>query len=134
MKNKILITGGLGFIGSNFIRKILKNKSYEVLNIDKISKVSIKNKLLKFEKYKNYSFKKCDLKNFKKLQSIIKNFKPKLVINFAAESHVDNSIKHPKEFIDSNIIGTFNLLFILNKMWVSNKPNYKFIHISTSVK
>ena len=131
MKNKIVITGGLGFIASHFIRKILKNKSYKVLNIDKISDVSISKKKLNFEHFNNYYFEKCDLKNFNKLKKIIHHFKPNIVINFAAESHVDNSIVHPKAFIDSNIIGTFNLINILNNLWKQNKPDYKFIHIST---
>ncbi len=124
--NKILVTGGLGFIGSNLISLLLKKK-FQVLNIDKVTYASNFFNTLEFKKNKKYNFIKCDLNNEKKLKNIIKNFKPDGIFNIAAETHVDRSIDGPKNFVYSNIIGTFNLLEIIRKY----KINTKLIHIST---
>ncbi len=124
--SKILVTGGLGFIGSNLINLLLK-KRYSVLNIDKITYASNFYNTREFNKNKNYKFLKCDLNNEKKLRKIIIEYNPKGIFNIAAETHVDRSIDGPKNFINSNIIGTFNLLEIIRK----NKLNTKLIHIST---
>ena len=127
--NKIIVTGGLGFIGSNFLEFILK-KNYIILNIDKITYASnlVLNK--KFKKYKNYEFKKLDLTNLNKTSSVIKSFKPNFIFHFAAESHVDNSILSPDSFLKSNVIGTFSLLEAIKKNY-SHINFKKFIHIST---
>lgn len=129
---KILVIGGLGFIGTNFINKLLKSEKYNIFNLDKISNPS--NKELIYHSSKNYFFKKIDITNQKKLFEIILNFKPNLVINFAAETHVDNSIINPESFIKTNIIGTYNLLFCL-KLFLEKNNNYqkkfRYIQIST---
>ena len=111
---KILVTGGLGFIGSNLINLLLKKK-YKVLNIDKVTYASNFYNIKEFKKNKNYKFIKCDLNNPKKLKEIIAKYKPIGIFNVAAETHVDRSIDGPKNFINSNIIGTFNILEILRK-------------------
>ena len=123
---KILVTGGLGFIGSNLINLLL-SKKYKVLNIDKVSYASNFYNTVKFKNNKNYKFVKCDLNNIKNLEKIIDKFKPQAIFNVAAETHVDRSIDGPKNFIFSNIIGTFNILEILRK----SKKKIKLIHIST---
>ena len=123
---KILVTGGLGFIGSNLINLLLK-KNYKVLNIDKVTYASNFYNIKEFKKNKNYKFIKCDLNNPKKLKEIIAKYKPIGIFNVAAETHVDRSIDGPKNFINSNIIGTFNILEILRKQ----KIKIKLIHIST---
>ena len=123
---KILVTGGLGFIGSNLINLLLKKK-YTVLNIDKVSYASNFYNTREFKDNRNYKFLKCDLNNEKKLRQIITNFKPHGIFNIAAETHVDRSIDGPKNFIYSNIVGTFNILEIIRKYNIKTK----LLHIST---
>ena len=126
---KIIVTGGLGFIGSNLI-KILLQKKYKVINIDKISYASNFYNVKNFKKNKNYSFIKCDINNKKKILNILKKNKPVGIFNIAAETHVDRSIDGPKAFINSNILGVFNLLEAFKNYSKSNNK-IKLIHIST---
>jgi len=126
---KIIVTGGLGFIGSNLI-KILLKKKFEILNVDKVSYASNFYNVKDFRNKKNYHFKKCDLGNKIKLNKIINLFKPDAIFNLAAETHVDRSIDGPQNFIDSNIVGVFNLLEVFKKFYLKNKKS-KLIHIST---
>ena len=127
--HKILVTGGLGFIGSNLIKILLKEK-FIVINIDKISYSSNFYSTKDFSNNKNYKFIKCDLKNSKKISNIFSKFKPNCIFNLAAETHVDRSIDGPKNFIDSNINGTFSLLESFKKYSNSFKKT-KLIHVST---
>ena len=124
-----IVTGGLGFIGSNLIGLLLKNK-FKVINIDKVSYSSNFYNTKKFLNKKNYTFIKCDLNNSKKIGNILNKFKPKCIFNLAAETHVDRSIDNPKNFINSNILGVFNLLESFKKYSKINKKA-KFIHVST---
>ena len=126
---KIVVTGGLGFIGSNLI-KILLKKNYYVINLDKVTYASNFYNVKNFNKNKKYKFIKCDIKNEKKLLEIFKKYKPKGVFNLAAETHVDRSIDGPKVFIENNINGTFSLLEAFKKYSKQNK-SLKLIHIST---
>ena len=130
---KYLITGGCGFIGSAFIRNILKEDGI-VCNIDKLT-YSSSIESVESSNQKNYSLKKVDLFNTKDTSIIIKEFQPDYVIHFAAETHVDRSIDGPVDFINSNIIGTFNLLNSCLDYWQTiennRKNEFKFIHIST---
>ena len=123
---KILVTGGLGFIGSNLISLLLR-KNYKILNIDKVTYASNFYNTKEFKNQKNYNFIKCDLNNLTKLRKIIHNYKPSAIFNVAAETHVDRSIEGPKNFIYSNIVGTFHILEIIRKY----KGKIKLIHIST---
>jgi len=124
---KIVVTGGLGFIGSNLIELLLKNKYY-VINIDKVTYSSNFYNTEKFRKLKNYKFIKCDIKD-KKIYKIFLKFKPSCIFNLAAETHVDRSIDNPQSFIQSNIVGVYNLLECFKRF--SSKFNTKLIHIST---
>ena len=125
----IVVTGGLGFIGSNLIQLLIKKK-YRVINIDKISYSSNFYNTKDFSRSRKYKFIKCDLKNQKKIEKILNKFKPNCIFNLAAETHVDRSIDNPGNFIDSNIIGTFSLLESFKKFFYKYKKG-KLIHIST---
>jgi len=127
MKN-IIVTGGLGFIGSNLIKLLILEK-FNIINIDKVSYSSNFYNVKEYNKDKNYKFIKCDLNNKKKLSKIIFKYKPVGIFNLAAETHVDRSIDNPKNFIDSNILGVYNLLEVFKKYSKINKS--KLIHIST---
>ena len=120
---KIIVTGGLGFIGSNLIN-ILKNK-YFIINIDKITYASNFKNI--DPDIKNYKFYKQDINNKIFIKNILKKYNPSIIFNLAAETHVDRSIDGPKKFIDSNILGVFNLLESIKDY----KKKIKLIHIST---
>jgi dTDP-glucose 4,6-dehydratase len=127
---KIIVTGGSGFIGSHFIeRSINKKKVKKLLNIDKLTYASSNYINKRFLNNKKYYFKKIDIKN-NQIKNIFKDFKPTHLINFAAETHVDNSINSADVFIKTNIYGTFNLLKI-SKEYSKKNPNFKFLHVST---
>ncbi len=121
-----VVTGGLGFIGSNLI-KILSNKGYFIINIDKVSYASNFKNIP--ENIKNYKFYRLNINNQKKVFEILNKYKPEIVFNLAAETHVDKSIDGPKEFINSNILGVFNLLEVIRNYMKKNL--IRFIHIST---
>tara|TARA_Y100000591_G_scaffold330655_1_gene362275 strand:- start:5137 stop:6147 length:1011 start_codon:yes stop_codon:yes gene_type:complete len=124
---KIIVTGGLGFIGSNLIDLLLK-KNFRVLNIDKITYSSNFYNTKEFKNYKNYKFIRCDIGD-KKIRQILNKYKPDCIFNLAAETHVDRSIDNPDNFIKSNIVGVYNLLENFRNYLKKNKS--KLIHIST---
>ena len=130
MKKKIIVTGGLGFIGSHLI-KLLIEKGYFVINIDKITYSSNKKNLKKY-KSTEYLFYKGDINNQKLILNLLVNYKPKAMFNLAAETHVDRSIDSPEVFVKSNIVGVYNILEATKRYLKINKDkNFKFIHIST---
>ena len=126
---KIIVTGGLGFIGSNLIRLLIK-KNYFVINVDKINYASNFYNTKDFLGKKNYKFVRLDINNRHKLKKVLKLYKPIAIFNLAAETHVDRSIDGPAEFIKSNIVGVFNLLEEFREFTKKNKKS-KLIHIST---
>jgi dTDP-glucose 4,6-dehydratase len=128
-KIKVILTGGLGFIGSNLVELLIK-KNFYVINIDKISYSSNFYNVKDFKKNKNYRFIKCDINNKSKIYKILEKEKPLALFNLAAESHVDRSIDSPYSFIKNNIVGVFNLLEAVKDYYNDNKK-FKLIHIST---
>ena len=135
----ILLTGTAGFIGSNFVPYFLeKYKNYKVINLDLLTYAGDLENLKEVEDNPNYKFIKGDICNRKLVEFIFNKYNIEGVIHFAAESHVDNSIKSPSVFIETNVNGTFTLLDVAYKYWMNNpfeyKENYKgcrFHQIST---
>ncbi|MCB9481226.1 MAG: dTDP-glucose 4,6-dehydratase [Desulfobacteraceae bacterium] len=134
MYNNILVTGGCGFIGSNFIRTLFKNNNFKgnIINIDKLTYAANPLNLSDIEKnYKSrYFFEKSCICNFDNTDKIFKKYNIDCVVHFAAESHVDRSIESPLEFINTNITGTFSLLETARQNW-KEKKDVLFHHIST---
>jgi len=124
---KIIVTGGLGFIGSNLIELLLK-KNFFVINIDKATYSSNQYNVKEFKKSKNYRYIKLDIKN-KRFENILFKNKPQGIFNLAAETHVDRSIDNPNSFIQSNILGVYNILESFKNY--SKKNNSRLVHIST---
>jgi dTDP-glucose 4,6-dehydratase len=131
----IIVTGGAGFIGSNFILRWLEKFDEDILNIDNLSYAADLNNLKDIEHNLNYSFKKLNIQNQDEITTLILESKPRAILNFAAESHVDRSIEGPENFIHSNIVGTYSLLEASLQYWNSlgekEKDNFRFFHIST---
>lgn len=136
MNKKILVTGGAGFIGSALIRHLIKKTQATVINVDKLTYAGNLESLLEISDDDRYVFEHLDIVNFKELQNIFIKHEPDLVMHLAAESHVDRSIDGPAEFINTNIIGTFNLLeasryYLQNQCNSLAREKFRFHHIST---
>ena len=139
MSKTILVTGGAGFIGSNFVPYFAaKYPEYKVINLDKLTYAGNLDNLKECENMSNYHFIQGDICDEALIEKLFAENDIRGVIHFAAESHVDNSIKGPRAFINTNIVGTFNLLEAARKHWMiapnQYKPDYegcRFHHIST---
>ncbi|MAV65323.1 MAG: dTDP-glucose 4,6-dehydratase [Candidatus Marinimicrobia bacterium] len=131
---RVFITGGLGFIGSNFIINQIK-KNHQIQNFDKITYAANPNNLSNINNHSLYNFIKGDISDKDSLYKSINDFEPNYIVNFAAESHVDRSIDGPKEFINTNILGTYELLqaslMYYKNLSADKKRSFKFLHIST---
>ncbi len=134
----ILVTGGAGFIGSNYINYLLQtNKPVQVINLDKLTYAGDKNNI-ENPNHPNYTFIKGDICDIELLKELFDKYQFQEVVHFAAESHVDNSILDPSAFIKTNIDGTFNLLQTAYKLWMEEPfrftksfENARFLHVST---
>ena len=129
MQARAIVTGGLGFIGSNLIKLLLKNNFF-VINIDKMNYASNIYNLKNIKKKTNYKFYKLDICNKKILRMILKKHKPNVLFNLAAETHVDRSINNPQDFVRSNIMGVYNILECI-KEYTKVQKNFKMVHVST---
>lgn len=130
--NKILITGGAGFIGSHVVRLFVKKyPNYEIYNLDSLTYAGNLENLKEIEDYPNYTFIKADINNSHEIDDLFIKYKFDRVIHLAAESHVDRSISNPLAFVYTNIIGTLNLLNSFRFLWKDNFNHKLFYHIST---
>ncbi|GHA63735.1 dTDP-glucose 4,6-dehydratase [Pontibacter akesuensis] len=129
---KILITGGAGFIGSHVVRLfVTKYPNYQIYNLDKLTYAGNLANLSDIEDRENYTFLKGDIVDAAYLEEIFTEYKFDAVIHLAAESHVDRSISDPLAFVQTNVIGTVNLLNTSRSHWKDNLPDHLFYHIST---
>jgi len=132
---KILVTGGAGFIGSAVIRHIIENTCDSVINIDKLTYAGNLQSLEPIKSSNRYVFEKVDICDRENVNRVFKQYKPDAVMHLAAESHVDRSITGPAEFIQTNIVGTYNLLEAAREYWNTlngnDKKSFRFHHIST---
>lgn len=139
MSQTILVTGGAGFIGSNFVPYFCqKYPQYHIINLDKLTYAGSSDNLTECERMSNYTFVQGDICDEKLIEILFEKYDIQGVIHFAAESHVDNSIKNPKAFVNTNLLGTFHLLETARKHWMMApnqiKKGYeqcRFHHIST---
>ncbi len=131
----ILVTGGAGFIGSNFVLNWLSTQNEGLINLDSLSYAADLNNLESISENKEYFFIKGSIEDQNLIEQILEKYNPRAVINFAAETHVDRSIEDPEIFIKTNILGTFHLLNTSLKFWkkisLDNQKKFKFLHIST---
>jgi dTDP-glucose 4,6-dehydratase len=131
----IIITGGAGFIGSAVIRHLIKHTKHQILNIDKLTYASNLTALYSIQNCTRYHFAKADITNKETIGKLFKQFKPDIILHLAAETHVDRSIYNPNTFIQTNIIGTYQLLENSLHYWEKlekyRQDKFRFIHIST---
>lgn len=132
---KILVTGGAGFIGSAVIRHIISNTQDSVINLDKLTYAGNLESLISVSDNERYSFEQVDICDADELKRVFDEHQPDAVMHLAAESHVDRSIDGPDEFIQTNIVGTYNLLEVARAYWSglseARKKDFRFHHIST---
>lgn len=132
---KILITGGAGFIGSAVIRYIINNTQDSVINLDKLTYAGNLESLISVSDNERYTFEQVDICDAAELKRVFNEYQPDAIMHLAAESHVDRSIDGPDEFIQTNIVGTYNLLEVARAYWSAlpeiRKQAFRFHHIST---
>ena len=135
MKQRVLVTGGAGFIGSAVVRHLIQETECTVINVDKLTYAGNLESLLDVSDSPRYHFEQVDICNASELKRIFVTYKPDLVMHLAAESHVDRSIDGPAEFIQTNIVGTFTLLEAVREYWhalpENKRKDFRFHHIST---
>lgn len=132
MNKSILITGGAGFIGSHVVRLFVnKYPDYRIINLDSLTYAGNLENLRDIENIPNYFFEKADIRDVNELDRIFAEYYPDTVIHLAAESHVDRSILSPLDFVNTNVIGTVNLLNAARKSWSNDMAGKRFYHIST---
>jgi len=135
MENLILVTGGAGFIGSNFILQWIASESGQVLNLDKLTYAGNLNNLQSIQTNQRYRFEQADIVDRDFLNTLLAREKPRAIVHFAAESHVDRSIHGPDDFIRTNVNGTFSLLEEARAYWSAlsepDRSAFRFLHVST---
>jgi dTDP-glucose 4,6-dehydratase len=134
-KKHILVTGGAGFIGSNFVALVLKSTDFTVINLDKLTYAGNLATVEQFQQSDRHIFVKGDIGDRQLVDSLLAQYQPQAIVNFAAETHVDRSIDGPASFIETNVNGTFNLLECARQYWRklndTERDLFRFLHIST---
>jgi dTDP-glucose 4,6-dehydratase len=134
-KPHILVTGGAGFIGSNFVALALKSTDFTVINLDKLTYAGNLATVEQFQHSDRHIFVKGDIGDRQLIDSLLAQYQPQAIVNFAAETHVDRSIDGPASFIETNVNGTFNLLECARQYWRklsdTDRDLFRFLHIST---
>ena len=134
-KMTFLVTGGAGFIGSAVVRELIQNTQHHVINVDKLTYAGNLESLTDIEDNQRYTFIEADICDANKMTAVLREYQPNIIMHLAAESHVDRSIDGPAEFIQTNIVGTFNLLNTAKTYWLELadelKKQFRFHHIST---
>jgi dTDP-glucose 4,6-dehydratase len=135
MHNRIIVTGGAGFIGSNFVLRVMPERSVAVLNLDKLTYAGNLHNLESISADPRYEFVQGDIANRVEIRALFQRFRPNAIVHFAAESHVDRSIHGPEDFIQTNITGTFALLEEARAYWAAlpedQRTAFRFLHVST---
>jgi len=135
MENVVLVTGGAGFIGSNFVLEWLQTEKTPVINLDKLTYAGNPSNLEAIRNDPRYGFVQADIVDRDAVRQIFLQHRPRAVIHFAAESHVDRSIRGPDDFVRTNVNGTFALLEEVRAYWLerkeSDKNRFRFLHVST---
>jgi dTDP-glucose 4,6-dehydratase len=132
---RILVTGGAGFIGGNFVHHLIDTQEVQILNLDLLTYAGNLDTLADLESDPRYRFKQGDIGDRTLIEGLLNDFRPDAIANFAAESHVDRSIDGPAAFIQTNVTGTFNLLDCARRYWsglgVEQRERFRFLHVST---
>ncbi|MGF6160669.1 dTDP-glucose 4,6-dehydratase [Ensifer sp. KUDG1] len=132
---RIIVTGGAGFIGSAVVRHLVLNKGDEVLNLDKLTYAGTETSVRAVSNREGYRFVQADVCDRAAVAQVIANFRPERIMHLAAESHVDRSITGAKDFIDTNVMGTFTMLECARQYWLTlsskEKEAFRFLHVST---
>ena len=133
--SRVLVTGGAGFIGGNFIHHLIANTDAQILNLDLLTYAGNRQTLAAIEAEPRYRFVQGDIADQAAVQDLLDEFRPDCIVNFAAESHVDRSIDGPADFIHTNIVGTYNLLDRALAYWRTldddGRAGFRFLHVST---
>jgi dTDP-glucose 4,6-dehydratase len=135
MENLILVTGGAGFIGSNFVLQWIADETASVINLDKLTYAGNLNNLRAVETHSRYRFEQGDIVDRSFLSDLLRRDQPRAIVHFAAESHVDRSIHGPDDFVRTNVNGTFSLLEEVRAYWSAlpepDRSSFRFLHVST---
>jgi dTDP-glucose 4,6-dehydratase len=135
MDNSILVTGGAGFIGSNFVLHWLSHEPGGLVNLDALTYAGNPHNLVSVERDPRYTFVRGDIRDHGFLLDLLRRHQPRAIVHFAAESHVDRSIHGPEEFIQTNVLGTFQLLHAAREYWSAltgeARAAFRFLHVST---